>query len=131
MSYNGIDVFVIALYFMVLLGVGFWEGRGKRQSAGQYFLSKGTLPWWAIAAAYVATGMNTEQLIGQNGMGYTIGLTMVNWYLICIVVYSALVFFFFPIYLRNNIITMPEYLGRRFEQLGVRRVLAPLHEEDR
>lgn len=118
MHYNNIDIFVIAGYFVVLLGVGFWKGRGKQENAGQYFISKGTLPWWVIGAAYVATGMNTEQLIGQNGMGYKIGLTMVNWYLIVAVVYPALIFFFFPIYLRNNIVTMPQYLGKRFNKLS-------------
>jgi SSS family solute:Na+ symporter len=114
MGYNSIDVFVIVLYFVILIGVGFWKGRGQRGDSGQYFLSKGTLPWWVIGAAYVAAGMNSEQLVGQNGMGYTIGLTMVNWYAIAVVVYPALIFFFFPVYMRNNIVTMPEYLGRRF-----------------
>jgi SSS family solute:Na+ symporter len=50
----------------------------------------------------------------MNGMGYMIGLPLVNSYLIAIVVYSALIFIFFPLYLRNNIITMPQYLGKRF-----------------
>lgn len=116
MSYNVIDIMVVGAYFAILLAVGFWKGKGKRDTSGGYFISKGTLPWWAIGAAYVATGMNTEQLIGQNGMGYKIGLTMVNWYLIAVVVYPALIFFFFPIYLRNSIFTMPEYLGKRFDK---------------
>ena len=116
MNFNFIDVFVIAAYFIVLMGVGFWHSRGSRDSSDHYFKAKGLLPWWAIGAAYVATGMNTEQLIGQNGMGYKIGLTMVNWYMVAIFVYSALIFFFFPVYLRNNITTMPEYLGKRFNK---------------
>ena len=108
------DFVAIILYFAVLLGVGIVKGRGKRAASADYFISKGTLPWWVIAAAFVATGMNTEQLIGQNGMGYTIGLTMVNWYIIAIFVYSLLVFVFLPIYLRNGIVTMPEFLGCRY-----------------
>ena len=40
---------------------------------------------------------------------------MVNWYYtITGIVYTALVFVFFPIYLRNDVRTMPEFLGRRF-----------------
>ena len=109
-----LDYVTIAVYFVALLGVGFLTGRGKRASSDSYFLSKGTLPWWAIGAAFVATGMNTEQLIGQNGVGYQIGLVMANWYLIVPVVYGALIYFFYPVYFRNNIRTMPEYLGRRF-----------------
>ena len=114
MNYSIIDILVIAAYFIALLGIGFWKGRGKQDDSEQYFIAKGTLPWWVIGAAYVATGMNTEQLIGLNGMGYTIGLTMINWCLVAMFVYPLLVYVFFPVYLRNQIYTMPQYLGRRF-----------------
>ena len=107
MDANSYDILIIAAYFVVLLVVGLAKGRGKRKDTGNYFVAKGSLPWWVIAAAFVATGMNTEQLIGQNGMGYHIGLTMVNWYSIVFIVYSMLIFIFLPIYLRNYIITMP------------------------
>ena len=101
---NAIDWGVVVVYFAVVLLVGWWKGRGKRESSESYFISKGTLPWWVIGMAYVATGMNTEQLVGQNGMGYTTGLTVVNWYYtIVIFVYSALIFIFFPVYLRNRV----------------------------
>ncbi|MCE5250641.1 sodium/solute symporter [bacterium] len=116
MSINVIDISVILVYFAALMAIGFLKGRGKRVNSGEYFISKGTLPWWVIAMAFVATGMNTEQLIGQNGMGYTIGLTMVNWYIIVFFVYSMLVLVFLPVYLRNGIVTMPEFLGKRFDE---------------
>lgn len=114
MEGNTIDIVTVLAYFAIILGIGFWSGRGKRGSASHYFVSKGTLPFWAIGAAYVSSGLNPEQLIGMNGMGYMVGLPLVNSYLIAIVVYSALIFWFFPLYLRNNIITMPQYLGQRF-----------------
>lgn len=115
MTTNALDILTIIGYFLLILGVGLWSGRGKKGTAANYFVSKGTLPFWAIGAAYVASGLNPEQLIGMNGMGYLVGLPLVNSYLIAIVVYSALIFFFFPLYLRNNIMTMPQYLGARFD----------------
>lgn len=115
MTTNTLDILTIIGYFVLILGVGLWSGRGKKGTAANYFVSKGTLPFWAIGAAYVASGLNPEQLIGMNGMGYLVGLPLVNSYLIAIVVYSALIFFFFPLYLRNNIMTMPQYLGARFD----------------
>ena len=116
MNYDTLDLVIVAGYFAILIFVGWWKGRGKRESAGAYFFSRGTLPWWAIGCAYAAAGMNTEQLVGQNGMGYTVGLTMVNWYYTIVpLVYTALIFFFFPVYLRSKIRTLPEYLGRRFD----------------
>ena len=121
-----IDITIIVGYFVLMLGIGIWQGRGKQGSTGQYFFSKGMLPWWAIGMAYVASGMNAEQLVGQNGVGYKHGLVMVNWYYTTVaVVYTALIFVFFPIYLRNNVRTMPEFLGRRFGQ-GSQDVFAAL-----
>jgi len=112
MGANFFDIGAIAVYILILLFVGLKHS--KRNTSNDYFISKGSLPWWVIAAAYVSTGMNTEQLVGQNGMGYTIGLTMVNWYLLAAFVYSMLIFVFLPIYLRNGIVTMPEFIGRRY-----------------
>lgn len=113
---DNLDTLTILAYFVIIVIVGVWSSRGKRENAAQYFTSKGTLPWWAIGAAYVATGLNSEQLIGMNGMGYLVGLPLVNSYLIAVLVYSALIFIFFPLYLRNNIVTMPQYLGERFDK---------------
>lgn len=111
-----LDIATIAGYFIVIAAIGLWSARGKKQSAAHYFTSKGMLPWWAIGTAYVATGLNSEQLIGMNGMGYLVGLPLVNSYLIAIFVYTALIFWFFPLYLRNDIVTMPQYLGKRFDK---------------
>ena len=111
---NWLDISTLIIYFAVVLGVGVFKGRGAREDSRSFFVAKGTLPWWVIAAAFIATGMNTEQLVGPNGMAYQIGLPMANWYFIVFIVYSLLIFIFLPVYMRNGITTMPEYLGRRF-----------------
>ena len=111
---NWLDISTLLIYFAVVLGVGVFKGRGSRRDTGSFFVARGTLPWWVIAAAFVATGMNTEQLVGQNGMSYQIGLPMLNWYFIVFIVYSLLIFVFLPVYMRNGISTMPQYLGKRF-----------------
>ncbi|MDO5566309.1 MAG: sodium/solute symporter [Planctomycetia bacterium] len=112
---NFIDILTLVIYFVVVISIGFFKGRGKRDNSKDFFVAKSTLPWWVIAAAFVATGMNTEQLVGQNGMAYQVGLPLLNWYYIVFIVYSLLIFVFLPVYLRSGIMTMPEYLGRRFD----------------
>ena len=97
MNVDFLDTLTIAGYLLAILAAGLWKGRGKRQSAAQYFVSQGTLPWWVIGMAFVATGMNTEQLIGQNGMAYKIGLPLVSIYAIAFAVYSRLIFVFLPV----------------------------------
>jgi len=116
MTADILDVVVIIGYFALIIIIGIRSSRGTRNNAEQYFNSKGTLPWWAIGAAYVATGLNSEQLIGMNGMGYLVGLPLVNSYLVAVFVYTALIFLFFPLYVRNNIVTMPQFLGERFDR---------------
>lgn len=115
-SINVIDVATLAIYFIVVLGIGIFKGRGKRSDTKTFFVARGTFPWWVIAAAFVATGMNTEQLVGLNGQAYKIGLPLLNWHFICVAVYSILIFIFLPVYMRSGIMTMPEYLGRRFDR---------------
>jgi len=118
METNIYDILVIVIFVVGILGTAFWKGRGKRETSGEYFISKGTLPWWVIGAAFVASGMNTEQLVGINGISYKIGLPIVNCYVIVWVVYSLLIFIFLPVYLKNGIVTMPEYVSRRFSPLN-------------
>ncbi|MBP5621894.1 MAG: hypothetical protein J6X44_07755, partial [Thermoguttaceae bacterium] len=72
MTVNWLDVLTLIIYFAIVLSVGVFKGRGARQDTGSFFVARGTLPWWVIAATFVATGMNTEQLVGQNGMSYKI-----------------------------------------------------------
>ena len=100
MNVNKVDIITVsyrAFYYNSWYRFLVWQGH-KQNSAADYFISKKSLPWWAIGGAYVATGLNSEQLIGMNGMGYMIGLPLVNSYLISIFVYTALIFFFFPLY---------------------------------
>ncbi len=116
MQANSIDILTIVGYFILLIIIGIWSSRGKKDSAADYFTSKGKLSWWVMGMAYVSTGLNSEQLIGMNGMGYMIGAPLVNSYLNAILVFTALIYFFFPMYLRNGIVTMPQYLGMRFDK---------------
>lgn len=116
MNTSTIDIATIAGYFVIIILIGIWSGRRRKRKDVDYFTSKGTLAWWAIGMAYVATGLNSEQLIGMNGMGYMVGLPLVNSYLNAAFVFTALIYFFFPLYLRNGIVTMPQYLGARFDK---------------
>lgn len=117
MQINSIDLITILGYFLSIAIIGIWSSRkAKGGGAANYFTSKGQLSWWAIGMAYVSTGLNSEQLIGMNGMGYQVGLPLVNSYLNAIFVFTFLIYIFFPMYLRNGIVTMPQYLGARFDK---------------
>lgn len=112
--WSSVDFVTLIAYFVIVIFIGFMKGRGKRTNCNSFFIAKATLPWWVICALFVTTGMNTEQLVGMNGMAYRIGLPVLNWFFLVFIVYSILIFLFLPVYLRSGILTMPQYLGRRF-----------------
>ncbi|MEN8376448.1 MAG: sodium/proline symporter, partial [Gemmatimonadota bacterium] len=63
---------ILAAYLVVLLGIGFWGGRGSDDVAGYYVAGK-TLPSWVIAFSSNATGESAWLLLGLTGMGYLVG----------------------------------------------------------
>jgi solute:Na+ symporter, SSS family len=114
-----IDSVVVVTALTVMVGVGlFASHRHKGEtSAHDYFLASGRLPWWMIGAAFVSTSVSSEQIVGTVGAAYKSGMGVANWEMWSIPCYTILLFLFIPIYLKNNVTTMPDLLGRRFNPL--------------
>ena len=45
-------------------------------SSEDYFLAGKSLPWWAIGASLIAANISAEQIIGQSGQGFVVGLAI-------------------------------------------------------
>ena len=61
------DVAIIVASILIVVVVGMFAGRKEKRSAEDYFLTKGRLPWWIIGAAFVATSVSSEQIVGTAG----------------------------------------------------------------
>ncbi len=109
-----LDVLIIVSSILFVVVVGLLAGRQHKQSADDYFLTKGRLPWWIIGAAFVATSVSSEQIVGTAGAAFSHGLSIANWEIFALPCYTLLMVFFIPIYLKNRISTMPEFLTKRF-----------------
>lgn len=109
-----LDVFIIVASILCVVVVGVLAGRKEKTSAEDYFLTKGRLPWWIIGAAFVATSVSSEQIVGTAGAAYAHGMSIANWEVFALPCYTLLIVFFIPIYLKNRISTMPEFLEKRF-----------------
>jgi len=79
-----------------------------------YFRADNRLPWYAIGFSIVAAGISSEQFVGEVGYAYKLGMPVANWEWLVLPALSTLLWIFVPLYVRNNIATMPEYLERRF-----------------
>ena len=111
---NVLDGIVFIAYFVIVLVIGFLASRKKKETAVDYFLTKGTLTWYVIGFSIIAASISTEQLIGTVGFAYKYGLAVVNWEWLNFIGYSILLWIFIPIYLKKKIVTMPQFLENRF-----------------
>lgn len=112
--YNQTDLFVCLAYLVAVAAVGFFSSRNQPASVSGYFRASNQLPWYAIGFSIVAAGISSEQFVGETGYAYKLGMPVVNWEWLVLPALSALLWIFVPLYVRNNIATMPEYLERRF-----------------
>src|SRR6202030_1911451 len=112
---TGIDIAIIAVYFMVIFAIGFYFARKERTST-DYFLASRNVGWFAIGASLFVSNISTEHFIGLSGSGASSGLAVghFGWWAWLVLLLLGCVFV--PFYLRSNVFTMPEFLERRFSR---------------
>jgi solute:Na+ symporter, SSS family len=115
-----LDYAVFALYFLAVSAYGIWIYRRKKSdstSAADFFLAEGELTWWAIGASLIASNISAEQFIGMSGSGFAMGLAIASYEWMAAATLVVVAVFFLPIYLKNKIYTMPQFLSQRFSPL--------------
>ena len=118
MSLAPIDIAVIVVYAIAIFGLAQWVSRDKAgagpKNTTDYFLASKNLPWWAIGASLIAANISAEQIVGMAGSGYAIGLAIASYEWMAALTLLIVGKFFLPIFLRNEIYTMPQFLERRY-----------------
>ena len=113
-----IDVGVFIIYCLLVVTVGFYAAGKKKNAArttSDYFLAGNTLPWWAVGASIIAANISAEQFIGMSGSGYVIGIAMAGYEWIGAATLILVGKFFLPVFIRNKVFTMPQFLEKRFD----------------
>jgi len=121
-----LDIAIIAIYAVSIFALAQWVSREKgthKKDAQDYFLAGRTLPWWAIGTSLIAANISAEQIIGMSGSGYVIGLGIASYEWMAALTLIIVGKYFLPIFLKNGIYTMPEFLERRYSP-SVRTVMA-------
>jgi SSS family solute:Na+ symporter len=121
-----LDVAIILIYAVSIFALAQWVSRektGHRKDAQDYFLAGRALPWWAIGTSLIAANISAEQIIGMSGSGYVIGLGIASYEWMSALTLIIVGKYFLPIFLKNSIYTMPEFLERRYSP-SVRTVMA-------
>ncbi len=111
-----LDLVIIVLYMSAMLVFGYRLGRFIK-SDQDYFLGGKKLPWWAIGMSMVVSDIGALELVGLAGGAYLYGIAIANFdWIGCIPAMIIGAFVFIPFYWRSRVFTVPEFLGRRYNQ---------------
>jgi SSS family solute:Na+ symporter len=113
------DYIVFVLYFILISSYGIWIYRKKNSNTTNtkdFFLAEGQLTWWAIGASLIASNISAEQFIGMSGNGFRLGLAISVYEWLAAVALVVVAIFFMPVYLKNKIYTMPQFLKTRYNE---------------
>lgn len=111
------DYLVFLIYFVIVSFYGYWvyrQKKAKEMDSKDFFLAEGSLTWWAIGASLIASNISAEHFIGMSGSGFALGLAISSYEWMAAATLIIVAVFFIPIYLKNKIFTMPQFLARRY-----------------
>ncbi|MEO1655768.1 MAG: sodium/solute symporter, partial [Bacteroidota bacterium] len=103
------------MIFVVAVGL-YLSLSKKSESAQDYFLASKTLAWWAIGGSLIASNISAEQFIGMSGSGYSVGLAIASYELMAAATLLLVAKYFLPVFLKEGIYTMPQFLEERFDK---------------
>ncbi len=113
------DYAVFIMYFIVVSVYGYTIYRKREKNehdAKAYFLAEGTLTWWAIGASLIASNISAEQFIGMSGEGFFLGIAVAAYEWVAAIALIIIAIWFIPVYLKNKIYTMPQFLKTRYNE---------------
>lgn len=111
------DYVVFLVYFLTIAIYGLSVYRKKnshKENSKDFFLAKDSLTWWAIGASLIASNISAEQFIGMSGSGFKLGLAIATYEWMAAATLIIVAVFFIPVYLKNKIYTMPQFLHQRY-----------------
>src|SRR6187455_342776 len=111
------DYVVFLIYFAIISAYGlfiYYRKKSKKVDSKDFFLAEGSLTWWAIGASLIASNISAEHFIGMSGSGFALGLAISTYEWMAAATLIIVAIFFIPLYLKNKIYTMPQFLARRY-----------------
>nr|KAF6465799.1 hypothetical protein HJG63_011210 [Rousettus aegyptiacus] len=125
---NLLDIVLLVFYFLLVLGIGCWTMlSSNRGTVEDFFLAGRNLAWWSIGTSLFVSNVGIGHLVALAGTAATSGIAVVavEWsapFLLCV-----LGWIFSPIYVKAGVVTMPEYLRKRFGSRRIQFLLAILY----
>ncbi len=116
MTLANVDYFILALYFVFVLGIG-WVLKRSVSTSEDFLTSGRSVPVWITSLAFVAANLGALELIGMCASGAKYGIMTCHFYWLGAI--PAMVFmgvFMMPFYYGSRARSVPEYLKLRFDE---------------
>ncbi|CAK9295966.1 unnamed protein product, partial [Gordionus sp. m RMFG-2023] len=121
---NYIDLIVLIVYFLFVLGLGFWTSLKVSKNVSGYFLAGRTISWIPVGASLFSSNIGSGHFVGLAGGAAAGGLGTAVFELNALFVVLILAWVFVPVYIASEVFTMPEYIKKRFGGKRIRLVLS-------
>ncbi len=109
-----IDGFVILAYFVAIVGIGLYAGRGN-STLQEFALGGHKMPWWAVLASIIAAETSAATFLGTPAEGYkTLGFAYAQLAIGTILARVIIAYLFIAPYFRFKVQSIYEYLTVRF-----------------
>src|SRR5579885_1391377 len=116
MTLHAVDYFILLLYFVFVLGIG-WYLKKTVSTSSDFLTSRHSVPVWITSLAFVAANLGAQELIGLCASGAKYRIMTAHFYWVGAV--PAMVFmgvFMMPFYFGSRARSVPEYLKLRFDE---------------
>lgn len=112
-SLGWVDLLVMAVYVVGIIWWGLKKGSSKTSEG--YFLAGRSMTWPVIGISLFAANVSSSSLLSWSGDAYSSGIAVFNYGWAAVIPLLFFLVFILPVYLRKNVFTMPEWLGKRFD----------------
>lgn len=110
-----IDGAILGLYFVFILGLGWWLRR-RMKTSNDYFISGRSIPPWITSMSFIAAS-GAMEIIGMGASGAKYGIMTCHFYWVGAI--PAMVFLgvlLMPFYYGSRARSLPEYLKLRYDE---------------
>jgi SSS family solute:Na+ symporter len=115
MIWAQLDIWIVAVYILLMLGIGFWHRRFANKSMDNFFLGGRKIPGWLNGISYTSALVSPDAATGYGGLAVATGGFICWWYLsrfgLALFLGGVLFAFFWR---RLNLFTSLEFYDLRF-----------------
>src|SRR5919107_1159384 len=109
-----LDTLVILAYFVIVISIGLYKGRGDRTMEG-FAVGDRNIPWWAVLASILAAEISAATFLGAPGEGYALrNFTYAQLAIGTILARIIIAFLFIKPFYDYRVVSIYEFLLVRF-----------------